>query len=144
MPRKGQKQTEAGKEAGAANLAKWRTENPPGALKHGLYRSLDHVDGRTRLGKAIRELKAALREYAGHPTTATEMLIPHLVFMHIRLSMFEAATIDDPVESKLADHFLPMVGRFKNSLETLQKLAGQPKTVNLDDYIAATYEKDKG
>jgi hypothetical protein len=60
--RKGEKQTEKGAQTGAANLAKWKAENPQGGnLKHGAYSKhfrKRYSDKRTREGK---QLAAALQ-----------------------------------------------------------------------------------
>jgi hypothetical protein len=87
-------------------------------------------------------LKEALREYAGQPTVATEMLIPRLVFMHVRLSMYEAAIIDRPYDVEIAGHYVPMLGKFRSSLEALQKLAGQPKVIDLNSYLTSKSKKE--
>lgn len=101
--------------------------------RHGFYMSLENVDGRTCLGKAIKRLRERLREYVEEATPATEILIERILYKSIRISLYEANRLNNP--AKESDHYLPMSNSLRLDLQVLSQLAGRVKSPSLDEIL---------
>lgn len=108
-------------------------------FKHGLYMDPADIDGRTRLGRTIRGIKDALREYKGESSIVSEMLIDRIVYKAIRLCLYEVNVLKDPnmVES---DAYLPMANSLRLDLQALEKMVGTGKKApDLNEYLKNVY-----
>lgn len=109
-------------------------------LKSGLYVEIDinKIDGRTRMGKTIKGLKAELRDFVGGSTTASELLISRICYKTIKLSLYEASSLTSLANEESA-HYLPMSNSLRLDLQALADLAKkQPSKVpSLDDWMRA-------
>jgi len=110
-------------------------------FRHGLFLDVSKIDGRTRLGRTVKGIKDALREYKGEPTIVSEMLIHRIVFKAVRLTLHEISVLKDPsiVES---DAYLPMANSLRLDLQALEKMADSGKKApDLDEYLKTAYSE---
>jgi len=77
------------------------------AVKHGAYRDLDRIDGRTREGKALRFLEATLVTSLGGDVSAQEVaLIQRVAFKLFRCGLLEKHLM--ALETKVRQEGKPM------------------------------------
>lgn len=117
--------------------------NKPPWAGSGFYREIDieSLDARTYLGKSVQLLKSELRAYVGQSNAATELLISRITYKVIKLSLYEAACLQNP-ENREAPHYLPMANSLRLDLQALAGMAGQAKPPDLEDYLRGEYGKD--
>jgi len=110
---------------------------PGGPEIHGLYRQIDleTLDGRTRLGKAAKEVKAELKAYVGRGTIVTDMLIDQIVYKLLRLKLYQARNVYNAKDFEAA-HFLPLSNSLRLDLQELSRQVGQGRPPSLDEYLS--------
>ncbi len=104
---------------------------------HGLYRKIDlsTLDGRTRLGKAAKEIQADLKAYAGKGTVITDILIDQITYKLLRLKLYQARNIYNNKDYECA-HALPLSNSLRLDMQELAKQVGEAKApMSLEDYL---------
>ena len=117
-------------------------------LKHGLYMTLPNkakVDGRSRFGKAISQLRHALIEAIapdGNPSPQIEILIDRAVMLNIRACSAEVymnSNPESPMAEKFSREYYVCVNALRRILETLGIERKEIPEEDLKSYIARTY-----
>jgi hypothetical protein len=109
----------------------------------GFYKKIDleSIDGRTTLGKAVKEIKTQLREYVGdNRTLVAEILIGRIAYKVVRLCRYEINNLENPADQEVP-HFLPLANSLRLDLIALQQMAGETKPPTLDDFLFTNYGK---
>lgn len=144
------KQTKAEREAGAANLAKWKEENPSGGnLRHGAYSKhfrKRYTDKRTREGKQLEAVFQGLIEDLGGKTELTFAQL--LILENIRsklIVIFQISKHVDRQESIInkKGELLPCLGRnyttysesLRRDLETLFSIKRKPTLLSYENVM---------
>lgn len=114
-------------------------------MKTGLYLDLSKLDGRTSIAKAAKQVLEALREFVGDTTVIHEILLHRITYKTIRLSLYEAAKMEENGMAKEADHYLPMANSLRLDIAQLEKMVGNGRKLpDLDEYVEVTYGDKKG
>jgi hypothetical protein len=109
----------------------------------GFYKKIDleSIDGRTTLGKAVKEIKTQLREYVGdNRTLVSEILIGRIAYKVVRLCRYEINNLENPADQEVP-HFLPLANSLRLDLIALQQMAEATKPPSLDDFLSSNYGK---
>lgn len=112
--------------------------------KHGLYRNLSKVDGRTRIALIKKSLRAALLERFKTPPPAIAQIIAERCAMKlIRAASFESYILSGKVPSSCADRdYLALTASIRADIFTLFQMSkeGTPAEVpvpSLSEYLNA-------
>lgn len=111
----------------------------------GFYSKIDleSIDGRTTLGKAVKEIKTQLRDYVGdNRTLVAEILIGRIAYKVVRLCRYEINNLENPHDTEVP-HFLPLSNSLRLDLVALQQMAAATKPPSLDDFLSTNYGKEK-
>jgi len=154
--RKKRKATEAEKEAGARNLAKWKEENPSGGrLTHGGYSRhfrQRYQDARTREGKQLRAIIRGLVEDLGGEASlsnAQRLILDGIKSKLIVIIQIAKYVDKQPSIINSQGELLPCLGKnyttyaesLRRDLEVLFSVKRKSKTINLSEYINGKYGK---
>ena len=116
-----------------------KTDSPNPHLKTGFYRKkidLHRVNGRTKLGRAVREITRQLREYVGTGgNITTELLAQRVVYKVLRLSFYEKKKLSNLEDFMEADHYIPLCNSLRLDLRALSAMIGEERPPSLQDYL---------
>lgn len=109
----------------------------PAPEVHGLYRRIDleTLDGRTRLGRAAKEIQAELKAYVGQGSVITDVLINQIVYKVLRLRLYQSNNFDNPDDFEAA-HYLPLSNSLRLDLQELARQTGETRPPSLDEYLS--------
>ncbi len=119
--------------------------------KTGLYVTVPRkhqLDGRSRFAKAVKALRNdLLQDLGGSPSTQERLILDRAIYKTIRLSSFEAASMNDQASEKESREYLAMANSLRLDLQSLGLARREAPEEDLKTYISRTYgqpEEDKG
>jgi hypothetical protein len=109
--------------------------------KTGLYMVIprkQHLDGRSRFAKAVKVLRDELiKDLGGEPSTQERILINRAIFKVIKLSSFEAASMNDQTSEKDSREYLAMANSLRLDLQALGLSRREADITPLSERLAA-------
>ena len=108
-------------------------------VKTGLYVNINEnaLDGRTWLGKLVKQLRAELTDYLGETTPLMDILIQRCVYKHLRLSFYETSNLAKAEHGELQD-YVCLSNSLRLDLQSLAQMPGKKpgKVKNLQSILA--------
>jgi hypothetical protein len=140
MERKGRKT----RRKGGSSAVDRKEKGPHFNETHGLYKKIDlsTLDGRTKLGRAAKEIQTDLQNFVGKGNVVTDLLITQIIYKALRLQLYQGNNFDNPKDSEVA-HFIPLSNSLRLDLQELARLAGEARPPSLDDYLKGLKEAGK-
>ena len=113
--------------------------NHGGVVRSGVWSDLRDVDGRTQLGRLMRDTRADLvNALGGDPTPQEVLLIERVVFMAAKCALFEQAALTGKDGSPASDaYYLSWAANVRRTLQVLGLSRRARPVQTLQEYIAA-------